>query len=381
MPKIAIIAGEASGDVLAGGLIRELGKLYPDARFAGVTGPNMRAGGCESWGDIEELAVMGLVEVIRHLPRINRFKRTIKDRLRAEPPDILIGVDAPDFNLGLEKFARSLGIRTVQYVCPSVWAWRRGRVKTIRAACDHVLCLLPIEPPFLADHDIAATFIGHPLADHISGERDRDQARQSLGLKSERVVALLPGSRRSEIDRLAPIFLQAARKIRKEEPAVGFVVAAVSAAFADKIEGLCRENGMDDSVQVETGRTHEVIAAADTALLASGTVALEAMLLQRPMVVAYKFAPGTYWFMKTFMFYINRFSLPNVLAGDALVPEFVGRIATPDALAGAVLGQLRDPGGCNRMVTRFRELASQIRRSADGRAAAVIAEVLKAKIR
>ncbi|MDP7094167.1 MAG: lipid-A-disaccharide synthase [Gammaproteobacteria bacterium] len=379
MLKIVIIAGEASGDALAGGLIRELRRIYPEASFAGVTGSSMRREGCESWGDIEQLAVMGLLEVIRHLPRIRRLKRAIEDRLRADPPDILIGVDAPDFNLRIEKHARSLGIRTVQYVCPSVWAWRSGRVKTIREACDHVLCLLPIEPGFLEEHGIEATFVGHPLADQIAGDNDKSASRHALGLQDGPIVALLPGSRRAEIERLGRVFLQAAEQVRENDASVSFVVAAASPKIARLIEAQCEGSKLGDSLRVVSSRTREVISAADTVLVTSGTATLETMLLHRPMVVAYRFAPFTAWFLKSFMLNIERFSLPNILANDDLVPEYLQGEASAPALGAAVLEQLRDETGCNRMVARFRELADQMRCSADERAAAAIANVLTDK--
>jgi lipid-A-disaccharide synthase len=379
VPRIVIIAGESSGDLLAGGLIAELRKRYPDARFEGITGPKMRAAGCDSWGDIEQLAVMGLFEILRHLPRILRLKRQIQAKLRENPPDLLIGVDAPEFNLRIERYARSLGIRTVQYVCPSVWAWRSGRVKGIRAACDKVLCLLPFEPEFLHKNNVDACFVGHPLADQIdAGGLSRAAAREVTGIGSGPVVALLPGSRRGEIDQLAPVFLEAASWISRRQPEVRFVVAAASEAIAQTLIPLCEEAAVSGRIKVLTGQTREAVTAADVVLVTSGTATLETLLLHRPMVVAYRASPITAWLLrKSGLVRIDRFSLPNLLAGGDLVQEFIQEQVTAPELGKAIERLLLDQDAREGMLGRFQSLAATLRCNADERAASAVADLLE----
>jgi lipid-A-disaccharide synthase len=381
MHRIVIIAGETSGDLLAGGLIKELKKRYPDASFEGITGPKMRAAGCDSWADMEQLAVMGLFEVLRHLPRILRLKRLVQSKLRSNPPDLLIGVDAPDFNLRVERYARSLGIRTVQYVCPSVWAWRSGRVKNIRAACDKVLCLLPFEPEFLAANGVNACFVGHPMADQIdAGGFSQQAAREVTRLGDSEVVALLPGSRGGEIQQLGVVFLQAAKWINERRPGVQFVVAAASDEIAQTIRRLSEEVGISQCVQIRTGLTREVVSAADVVLVTSGTATLETMLLHRPMVVAYRASPLTAWLLrKSGLVRIERFSLPNLLADGELVQEFIQEQVTGPALGAAVQALLSDSAARDAMLNRFQELGSVLRCDADLRAASAVAELLEQK--
>jgi lipid-A-disaccharide synthase len=236
MPRIVVIAGEASGDRLGASFIRSAARLRPDLTFEGVAGPEMRAAGCKPWFDAHELAVMGLFEVLRHLPRILRIKREIQKRLVVDPPDALLGIDAPDFNLRVEKVARRAGIPTVHYVCPSVWAWRESRVKTIRKACDRVLCLLPFEVPFLQRHAVDGRFVGHPLADEIGETVDRHAARRKLSLGDGTVLAILPGSRGSEVSRLGPTFAETAVWIGRRKPGVTFVIPAATPALRELIE-------------------------------------------------------------------------------------------------------------------------------------------------
>ena len=229
MPRIAIVVGEASGDQLARGLIQELRARRPDAEFVGITGPQMRAAGCASWGDFEQLAVMGLVEVLRHLPGLRRLMKDLRAKLREDPPDVLIGIDAPDFNLRLEAHARKLGIPTVHYVCPSVWAWRKGRAKTIRKSCNLVLCLLPFEKEFLDGYSVPSVFVGHPMADEIGEGLDRAESRQALGLSDTPTLAVLPGSRHAEVEHLGGLFLQAAAQVRDKIPGLRCLIAAANA--------------------------------------------------------------------------------------------------------------------------------------------------------
>jgi lipid-A-disaccharide synthase len=321
----------------------------------------MRAAGCVSWLDYEPLAVMGLVEVVRHLPALRRIMRALEQRLRADPPDLVIGVDAPDFNLRLLRRARRLGIPTVQYVCPSVWAWRSGRVRTIAAACDRVLCLLPFEAEFLARHAIDAKFVGHPLADELEAA----------------VVAILPGSRRGEVRYLGPVFVAAMLWLRQRLPGVRFVTGAANAATGTAFRELCDAAGITD-LHTGAAGARDALTAADTALVASGTVTLEAMLLGKPMVVAYKVSPLTAWLIrKSGLIKIERFALPNLLAGSDLVPELIQEDATGPACGAAVLAQLENPAGRAALAGRFAELGSMLRQSANVKAAAAVVELLQ----
>lgn len=382
MPRIVIIAGEASGDQLARGLIESLRERYPDAIFEGITGPQMRAAGCVSWGDYEELAVMGIAEVLRHLPRLLRFKKSLERRLLESPPDLLIGVDAPDFNLRLEKFARTNGIPTVHYVCPSVWAWRSGRVKTIRAACDLVLCLLPFERDFVQRHGIRASFVGHPLADEIGEEQWSADEIKSLAPGKGPVLAVLPGSRRGEIERLGKVFLAAASRVRDKFQNLQIISAAANQRTEAQFAEVCRSLGMAEQVAIYTGRTRQVMAAADVVLVTSGTATLEVMLMRKPMVVAYKASPFTAWFLRvTRLIKIRYFSFPNLLAGYELVPEFIQERAAPDALGDALIKQMNSGEDTAKLLEKFENLSAQLRQSASSRAADAVAELLEERRR
>ncbi len=375
MPRIAIVVGEASGDQLARGLIQELRARRPDAEFVGITGPHMRAAGCQSWGDFEQLAVMGLVEVIRHLPVLRRLMKSLRARLRDDPPDILIGIDAPDFNLRLEAYARQRGIPTVHYVCPSVWAWRKGRTKTIRKSCDLVLCLLPFEKDFLDGYGVPSVFVGHPLADEIGDGLDRAESRRILGLPDAPLLALLPGSRRSEIEHLGRLFLQVAVRVGRSVPGMRCVVAAANAAVADRMRGFARDLQIEDAVDVRIAETRNVLGAANSVLVASGTATLETMLMRRPMVVAYKANPFTVW-LGRWLVDIEFFALPNLLAKKLLVPEFLQEEATSEALAEAVIGQLATVSHQQDMLSEFESLADSLRCSASQRAADAVLALL-----
>jgi lipid-A-disaccharide synthase len=376
--RFVIIAGEASGDLLAGGLVEALRDRYPDAHFEGVTGPKMEQAGVTSWGDYQQLAVMGLFEVIKHLPRILKLKRNIERRLAENPPDVFIGIDAPDFNLRVERFARRAGIPTVQYVCPSVWAWRQSRVNTIRACCDLVLCLLPFEKNFLEQHQVKARFVGHPLADEIVAEPEPLAARQRLQLAPEGLyVALLPGSRMGEVKYIGPAFIDAAKWLLEQQSGLRFMVAAATPAIEHFMSKRLAEAGLQSAVQIFSGNTRDVVSAADTVLLASGTATLETMLAGRPMVVAYKVFPLTAWLLrKSGIVKIERFALPNLLADAALVPEILQEEATGPNLGAAVLEHLRDPGVRTAMTDRFAELGGLLQRNASVEAATGIAQLI-----
>ncbi|MGB4073191.1 lipid-A-disaccharide synthase [Pseudomonas sp.] len=339
--RVALVAGEASGDILGAGLMQALKVQYPQIEFIGVGGPLMQAQGLNSYFPMERLSVMGLVEVLGRLPELLSRRKRLINTLIAEKPDVFIGIDAPDFNLTLELKLRQAGIKTVHYVSPSVWAWRQKRVLKIRDACDLMLTLFPFEAQFYQDHQVPVRFVGHPLADTIPQQADRVAAREALGLAQDLpVVALLPGSRGGEVSRLGSLFLDAAVRLRTLRPGIQFVLPCSSPERRAQLEQMLV--GRDLPLTLLNGRSHEVLAACDAVLIASGTATLEALLYKRPMVVAYKVAPLTYRILKRLVTsaYI---SLPNLLAERLLVPEMIQDAATPEALA-QLLAPLLDGG-------------------------------------
>jgi lipid-A-disaccharide synthase len=355
-----------------------------DVRFAGACGPAMRAAGVDAWADAGELAVMGLAEVLSHLPRLLRLRRDLRERILAWKPDVFIGIDAPDFNLGLERWLKRRGVRTVHYVSPSVWAWRESRAARIGASADRVLCLFPMEPPIYARHGVDAVFVGHPLADAIPLDPDRAAARAALGIAvHDPVLAVLPGSRLGEIERMLPVFLEAANGIVAEFPDLKVLVPAADARCRAAIERLAknsplptapRERGDGLSLQILDGEAQKAMVASDVVLLASGTAALEAMLCKRPMVVGHRIAPLTHAIVRRLGLLKSRFvSLPNVLAGEALVPELLQDDCTAPKLRDAVLAWLRDPEAAIALRPRFRALHENLRRDASARAADAVA--------
>lgn len=381
MPRIAIVAGEISGDRLGAGLIRAVRARRPDVEFAGIAGPAMRLAGCDVWQPSEELAVMGLAEVVRHLPRLRRILKDLERRLRADPPDLYIGIDAPDFNLRVERRLRPTGLRTVHYVSPSVWAWRPGRVRILREACDHVLCLLPFEADFLLRHGVPATFVGHPLADELPADPDRTLARKALGLPATGpIVAILPGSRAGELERLGPVFAATAVWLQARVPDLTVVVPMATPALRARFSGLWSPVATGGAqLHIVDGQAQAAMAAADVVLLASGTATLEAMLINRPMVVAYRFAPLTYGLLKALrLVRVEHFALPNLLAGERLVPELLQSAVTPAALGNEVLRWLEAPEGRARLRQRFDTLGTILRRQASERAAEVVLGMLPA---
>jgi len=383
--RIALVAGEASGDQLGAGLIAALKKRHPDALFAGIGGAAMRSAGFDAWHDCSTLAVMGLAEVVRHLPRLLRLRSTLRERVLAWKPDVFIGIDAPDFNLGLERALKRRGIRTVHYVSPSVWAWREQRAAKIGRSADRVLCLFPMEPAIYARHRVDARFVGHPLADAFALEPDRAAARAALALSaSGTIVAVLPGSRLGEIRKLGPDFLHACALLLAERPKLKFLAPMANAScrnlFAAQIARVAGErgaSGLREAMHLLDGRAHEALIASDVALLASGTATLEAMLAKRPMVVAYRVARTTQAIVRGLnMLRIARYSLPNILAGEPLVPELIQSDCTPRALANAVLVWLDEPARSDAVVSRFRELHLDLRRDASALAADAVDELL-----
>lgn len=332
--RVALVAGEASGDILGAGLMQAIKARHPDAEFIGVGGARMEAEGLKSYFPMERLAVMGLVEVLGRLFELLGRRRQLARDLIAAQPDVFIGIDAPDFNLGLELKLRRAGIKTVHYVSPSVWAWRQKRVLKIREACDLMLTLFPFEAQFYDEHQVPVRFVGHPLADAIPQQADRAAAREALDLPhDEPVVALMPGSRGGEVARLGELFLDAAIRLRALRPGIRFLLPCATPERREQLEQMLA--GRDLPLTLLNGRSHEALAACDAVLIASGTATLEALLYKRPMVVAYRVAPLTYRILKRLVKspYI---SLPNLLAERLLVPELIQDAATPEALAQAV---------------------------------------------
>ncbi len=380
-PVIAVVAGEASGDNLGAALITALRARSPDARIIGVAGPRMRAAGCEALADAEELAVMGLTEVLRHLPRLLKLRRGLITRFTAARPDVFVGIDAPEFNLGLAARLKAQGIRTVQYVSPQVWAWRQGRVRGIGEACDRILCLLPFEPPFYERHGIAARFVGHPLADQFPMEPDRGAARSGLGLPAgETVVAVLPGSRMGEVSRLAAPFAGAAAWLAARRPGLRFVAPMVNAAVRARFEAAWAQAAPGVPVQIVDGRSRDVLAAADVVLVASGTATLETLLSKRPMVVAYRLGAVTAFLLQRLgLVKVQHFSQPNLLAGREVVPEFFQDAATPEALGAAVLDWLESPERVAPLQATFADVHAQLRRGGADLAAEAVLELLASR--
>jgi lipid-A-disaccharide synthase len=374
-PGIAMVAGEASGDLLAGLLLEGLRHRWPTLGAAGIGGPAMARQGFDAWWPSERLAVRGYVEVLRHYRGIVAIRDALRERLLRERPDVFIGVDAPDFNLPLEAHLRHAGVRTVHFVCPSVWAWRAERLPRIRESCDHVLCLFPFEPALLAEHGIAATYVGHPLADVIPLEPDAAAARASLGLPSDAsVVALLPGSRASEVQYLLGRFLEAARQMQREQPALRFVLPAVPNLHA-RVEAEVARRGLGGIVQVLRGQSHAALAACDVTLIASGTATLEAALFKRPMVIAYNMNWLSWQIMrrKKLQPWVG---LPNILCGDFVVPEYLQAQASPTRLARATLDWLASHDRMAAARQRFHELHLSLRRDTARLATDAIEEVL-----
>ena len=370
--KVALVAGEASGDILGAGMMQALRTQHPDIEFIGVGGPLMQAQGMESFFPMERLAVMGLVEVLGRLRELLKRRKQLIGFLLAEQPDVFIGIDAPDFNLNIELKLRQQGIKTVHYVSPSVWAWRQKRVFKIKQACDLMLCLLPFEAQFYREHQVPVHFVGHPLADSIDLEHDRNAARQQLQLDSTApLVALMPGSRGGEVARLGALFLQTARLLHQRQPELRFVLPAANALRRVQLEALLADFA-DVPVTLLDGQSQLALQACDAVLIASGTATLEAMLFKRPMVVAYRLAGLTYRILKL-MVKSRYFALPNLLAGEALVPEFIQHAATAENLAGAIEQQLVDG---SRQTERFLELHKHMRLDASSEAAKAVLALL-----
>lgn len=373
---IALVAGELSGDLLGASLIATLKQHYPHARFSGVGGPGMIAAGLHSWVPLERLAVMGLVEVLRHLPELLSIRRQLYRCFLADPPAVFIGIDAPDFNLGLERRLRVHGIPTVHYVSPSVWAWRPWRVRKIARSVDLMLTLLPFEAAFYQDRGVPVRYVGHPLADAIPMTIDPGLARRALDLElpdTARIVALLPGSRMGEVRRLGPLFLETAQWLSAQRPDLHFLLPAATPRLHDLLETMQSALAPNLPLTLLQGHSREVLTVAEVVLSASGTATLEAMLLKRPLVVAYRVAPITAWIARRLLT-IAHFALPNLLAGCELVPEFIQETATAANLGPAVLRWLEDAAAREALTTAFDALHGELRRDASQQAAKAIIE-------
>ncbi|MDR0736329.1 MAG: lipid-A-disaccharide synthase [Zoogloeaceae bacterium] len=377
--RIALVAGESSGDHLAAHLMAALKEKLPQVSFVGIGGTNMRAQGMEIWWPLEKLAVMGYVEVLKRYREISSIRRALKARLLSEKPDLFIGVDAPDFNLDLEIALRTKGVKTMHYVSPSIWAWRGGRIKKIAKAADRVLALFPMEPPLYKQAGIPVTYVGHPLADQISSTTDKRAMREKLGLPQDKpVYALLPGSRQSEVESLGETFIRAARLLHERVPNALFLVPLITRETRLAFEvARYKQAAQDLPFHIVFGHTKEAMGAADAVLVASGTATLEAALIKRPMVIAYKLSPLTYKLMKrrALLPYVG---LPNILAGRFIVPELLQDEATPEKLADALLKEAA-PERASELDVEFARIHNTLRQNTAEKAAAAVLDVLNQK--
>ena len=371
-----IVAGEASGDILGAGLIRSLRKRYPNARFAGIGGEEMMAEGLQSLVPMERLSVMGLVEVLGRIGELVRIRRRLLDFFLTTPPAVVIGIDSPDFTLAVERRCRKAGIPTVHYVSPSVWAWRKKRIFKIAKSVDLMLTLFPFETDIYHQHNIPVVFVGHPLADRIPMRPDTTQARADLGLALDKpVLAILPGSRGGEVERLGTLFLEAARWLQQRIPDLQLVIPCANREREKQIRGITEALELSLPVTIVQGRSREVMAASDAVLLASGTATLEAMLLKKPMVVGYRLSDFSYKILSR-MVQAPHVALPNLLARRELVPELLQNAATPEALGAAALSQLEDTSKREQLIDAFTELHLTLRQNADEQAAKAVAALL-----
>ena len=356
-----MVAGEVSGDLLAGLLLDGINQRFPSYQSVGIGGPHMVSRGFDAWWPSEKLAVRGYVEVLWHYREIVGIRHQLKQRLLSNPPALFVGVDAPDFNLELERDLKASGIKTVHFVCPSVWAWRAERLTKIRQSVSHILCIFPFEKELLAQHGIDSTYVGHPLASVIPMKPDREGARKSLGLTdTDKVVAILPGSRASEINYLAGVFFQAAAAVRIAFPNVKFIVPTAP-ALLDSVRAAWQASKVKGQVVILAGQSHQALAACNVTLIASGTATLEAALFKRPMVIAYKMNPISWQIMrrKKLQPWVG---LPNILLGEFVVPEYLQDEATPAALAKAVVSVLEQPDLARQLTLRFETLHRDLTR-------------------
>jgi lipid-A-disaccharide synthase len=375
--RVGMVAGEASGDMLAAHLMAALNARRPGMRFGGIGGPRMMAQGLDSIVPMEKLSVRGYAEALRHYGEILRIRRQLARRLIEDPPRLFIGVDSSDFNLALERRLKRAGIPTIHYVSPAVWAWRRWRVKKIARSATHLLVMFPFEPDIYREAGVPVTYVGHPLADMIPLEPRKEEAKAQLRLPGGKlIVALLPGSRRSELHYMADAFVLAAHRFRQDVPDVHFLCPTITRQTREMFESaIHRQQRADLPLTLLFGHSHEALAAADLALVASGTATLETALFKTPMVIAYR-QSALSWALMRSMLYLPYVGMPNILAGERLVPELLQGQATPAALAAALLDLLRDAAARRRQVERFHELHLQLRQNTAQRAAEVVLEVL-----
>ncbi len=374
--RIAIIAGEASGDLLGSGLIRAVTARCPQARFEGIAGPRMIAAGCEALYPMERLSVIGLLETFRRYRELRGVRRRLIRRFIDDPPDLFVGVDAPDFNLSLELALHRAGISTVHYVSPQVWAWRRYRLPKIRRAMDMMLTLFPFEEKFFRDRGVRARFVGHPLADIIPDALDRGVARAELGMAPDaEIVAILPGSRLSEVSLLAAPMVGAARWLARRRPGIRFVVPLVNDRVRVRFEAALSACGDCPEMRLLAGDARTAMAAADVVLLASGTASLEALLLKRPMVITYRLSRLSWW-VASIVVKVPFVGLPNLLAGKAVVPELLQGDAQPEKLGAALLQFLESPERVAALKEEFQRIHGILRNHADERAADAVLEVM-----
>jgi lipid-A-disaccharide synthase len=374
-PCFAIVAGEASGDILGAGLMQALSARYPGCRFIGVGGVEMQASGLDSLFPMDRLSVMGITEVLARLPELLRLRRQLVETVLAEKPDAYIGIDSPDFNLPIARRLHEQGIRTVHYVSPSVWAWRQGRIHGIKASIDLMLCLLPFEARFYEDHQVPVAFVGHPLADRVPLTLDVPAARQALEIPADvPVLAVLPGSRRGEVGKMMPVFVAAMHALLRRRPDLRFLIPAANSERLEQIQALLPA-ALAGQVQVAVGQSREMMAAADVVMLTSGTASLEAMLLNKPMVVGYRIG----WFSALILSRLVKaphVALPNLLAGERLVPELIQQDLTVDALVEQVEHWFDHPGAADSLRQRFADMHRQLRRGASERAARAVSQLL-----
>lgn len=374
--RIGVLAGEASGDILGSRVIAALRERYPELVVEGIGGPLLEAQGLNSLFPMERLSVMGFVEPLKRLPELLRIRGAVYRHFRNNPPDLFLGIDSPDFNLRLERKLRDRGIRTAHLVSPSVWAWRQGRIRKIKRAVDLMLCLFPFETKIYRDNEIPVEFVGHPLADEIPRAVDRDAARRDLGLApAVKLLAVLPGSRGGEVRMLAPLFLEVAARLSREIASLSIVIPAANPTRRSELEGMLAEHPALPVTLVD-GRSREVMAAADAVLLASGTATLEATLLKRPMVVAYRMAVLT-WFLVKRLVRTPFAALPNILSGRALVPELIQENATAEAAAAALRTLLLDEGAAGEQLEAFEAIHGELSRDYARRSADALATLVR----
>lgn len=372
--RIGLVAGEASGDLLGAGLIHGIRARVPDAVFEGVAGPAMIAAGCDAWADAEQLAVMGVIEPLAHLPQLLRLRSSLVKRWQASPPDVFVGIDAPDFNFGLEKKLKNAGIRTAHYVSPTVWAWRAGRIETVRRAADRVLCILPFEKELYDEAGIDAVFVGHPKATSLPTDIDIASVREVLDIGEGPVVAILPGSRTNEIKRLGPAFVMAAKMLLTHRGDLNFVTPIATPKLKPMFEALIDELGVADHFYL-TEDSVEAMSVADVVLLASGTAALESALMARPTVAAARIAPLSAFLIRLIGIKTPHFTMPNLLTEEPLIPEFIQEDVKASSIAQAVWELLEDPARREAISSRFAKLRAELALGANERAAEAVIEL------